>query len=340
VSGNGQPFEPPPIIGDSRAIREAVGLARRIAPSQLSVLLVAPTGCGKELFAHHIHRWSGRPGDLLAINSAALPEHLVEAELFGHDGQACTGARRPKPGLIEVADRRTCFLDEVVSLPALAQAKLLRVVETGEVWRVGETQPRRVDVRFVAAAQEDLDERIADGRVRRDLFQRLAGVVLRIPPLAERPEDVLPLARQYCALMGRELARGVEVEHLLVGHSWPGNVRELRQVVERAALVQWQGAIGAAAVREAIALGSLGRVPGTNGNGSSGPGDKRESERTNLLAALQANEWHAGRAAATLAMHRATLFRRLKGLGLSLRGLRESHESHESRATPCDCATR
>ena len=322
----------PPIIGESRAIREAVALARKIAPTTLPVLLVAPTGCGKELFAQWIHRWSGRHGEVLPINCAALPEHLLESELFGHDGQAYTGARRSKPGLMELAHQGTCLLDEVTSLAAPLQAKMLRVVEMGEVWRVGETKARRIDVRFVAAAQEDLEEQVTDRRFRRDLLQRLAGVVLRLPPLADRPEDILPLSRNIADLTGHTLeASAVPV---LLRYSWPGNVRELRKAIERAACLAGNGTLTGAAIAQAIELGAP-----CSENGA-GPTDIRQAGVLKgnagevIVAACEAHGWHAGRTARALGIGRTTLYERLRELGVSLREAKKRTVSGLFGTTP------
>jgi transcriptional regulator with PAS, ATPase and Fis domain len=318
VTDNGNGISP--IVGASEAITRLVDLARRIAPTNLPVLLVGPTGCGKELFAQHIHRWSGRPGAPLAINCAALPEQLVESELFGHDGQAYTGARRAKPGLIELAEHRSFFLDEILSLPLNAQAKLLRVVETGELWRVGETKPRRVDVRYVAAAQEDLHQRVSDGRFRADLLQRLAGIVLRIPPLAERREDVIPLARFFAQKLGRTLER--EAELVLADRSWPGNVREVKHTVDRAARLAAEGPISATALVESMTLGiSQAEHARTSRDAQISPA---EVSLEDLRAVCEACTWNSDRIAGVLGLGRTTLFKLLRAQGVSLRSLRRA----------------
>ena len=181
------------IIGESPAIRRALALAERYARSRLPILLVGPTGTGKELFAHHIHERSGQPGPLVEVNCCALPRDMVESLLFGHRRGAFTGAIESTVGYVERSDGGTLFLDELESLAFEAQGKLLRVLETGDVERLGIGAKRHVDLRVVSAVQDDISGAVDGGRFRRDLFQRVAGVVIKLPPLSTRPEDVVPL---------------------------------------------------------------------------------------------------------------------------------------------------
>lgn len=310
---------PPPIIGRSRTLREAVHLAQRVARSRLPVLLVAPTGSGKDLFAHHIHRWSGRSGELVDVNCAALPEMLLESELFGHAAGAFTGARRPKPGLIEVSDGKSCFLDEISSLSPALQAKLLRVIESQEVRRVGEVGKRRVDVRFLAAAQGDLWDRVSRREFRTDLYHRLAGVVIRIAPLRERPDDVLPLAHFFARRVGRTVEPAAA--EVLLHHEWPGNARELRMVIERAACLTERGLIGSNAVAEAICLGAadagvVGGAPTALGGSGMPDGRSLRGNRGRLREIVARNNGSIARTARTLRLPRATLQRWLREVGL------------------------
>lgn len=322
--------ELPPIIAESAAMKRAVVLARTFAPGDLPILIVAPTGCGKELLAQHIHRWSGWRGELVDINCAALPEHLFESELFGHDGQAYTGARREKPGLIEVANAGSLFLDEVGSFPTHLQPKLLRVLETGELRRVGETAKRRVCVRIVAAAQDDLQGLIQTGAFRRDLYQRLAGVVLVIPPLAQRPQDVLALARHFGAV--RRLGLAPSAEPALLEHSWPGNVRELQQVLERSISLAADDKVTGDTIREAIALGTPGEAHSPPPSIVAESPPDADTPRTRCqprgvlppvlertLNICRELGWNGGRASLILRINRTTLYRRLRKIGLSLR---------------------
>ncbi|HMJ58140.1 MAG TPA: sigma 54-interacting transcriptional regulator [Gemmatimonadales bacterium] len=306
----------PPIVGVSKAIRKACALVERFAPTDLAILLVGPTGTGKELFARHIHVRSRRRGELVDVNCGALPREMVESLLFGHRRGAFTGAVESTEGHVQRADRGTLFLDEVLDLPLEAQVKLLRVLESGEAQRLGDGTKQRLDLRIVAAAQNDLMGRLARGGFRRDLYQRLAGVVLELPPLAERPEDVLPLATHFAARQGRVLEP--DTPRALAGYSWPGNVRELRLTIQRAGLLVENGTLPPAAIQEAIALGwSTDRE--ASDVDRSGAGTRWEEERRKLLATCVAHDWRADRIAKAYGIHRVTLFRRLRRFSLSLR---------------------
>ena len=208
-----------------------------IAPSPLNVLVLGETGTGKEVFAEAIHNGSLRArAPLLRINCAALSGSLLESELFGHEKGSFTGALGAKAGLFESAHGGTVFLDEVGELPLDTQAKLLRVIERGEVMRLGSVAPRRVDVRYVAATNRDLQQLIAENRFRSDLFFRLNGFSVTLPPLRKRRAEIVPLARFFLdrAAQGRHYVLGPHAEHSLESYPWPGNVRELKNVVERA----------------------------------------------------------------------------------------------------------
>jgi transcriptional regulator with GAF, ATPase, and Fis domain len=296
----------------------------RFGPTNLPILLVAATGTGKELFAEHIHWRSGRPGHLVPVNCAALPRDTAESLLFGHRRGAFTNAIESRPGYFRLAHGRTLFLDEVLSLPFECQAKLLRAVESGEVWPLGESQCVEVDVRVVAAAHDDLAPALRHGALRLDLYMRLSGIVLELPPLARRREDVLPLARHFAGLQGQPLERAAE--ETLLSYGWPGNVRELRRVIERAGPLA-NGTLTAVAVAQAIAMG----VPAPTA-----PTGRSSAESRFVADVIRAAEevgWHAARIAARLRVDRATLFRRLARLGVSSRELRKSHESRDGRAT-------
>jgi len=229
------------LCGDSEAMRGLRELIVRIAPTPVEVLVCGETGSGKELVARALHDHSGRSGPFVPINCAALPEALIESELFGHEAGAFTGAAKARIGRIEHAHRGTLFLDEIEAMPAALQAKLLRVLQEREVPRLGTNQAQPVDVRVVAASNAELEPLVAQGRFRADLFYRLNVVQLVLPPLRERRDDVLPLFRHFmrgAALrFQREPGERDElpaplVERLLA-HSWPGNVRELKSAAER-----------------------------------------------------------------------------------------------------------
>jgi DNA-binding NtrC family response regulator len=231
------------IVGRSAAIESMRALVRRIAPSPTTVLITGETGTGKELVADAIHGLSDRSGGpLVKINCGALPENLVESELFGHERGAFTGAERAKPGRFELADGGTLFLDEIGELPPPVQVKLLRVLQDGVIDRVGGTSPTRVDVRLVAATHRDLKKEVEEGRFREDLLYRIGVVEVRVPPLRERSDDVPLLVEFFLDKHARRLHRdrpriGPAAESALAVAPWPGNVRELENAVERAVLL-------------------------------------------------------------------------------------------------------
>jgi len=296
------------IVGESGSIRGAVATASHFARTGIPVLILGETGSGKELFARAIHRWSGRTGPLVDVNCGALPSELVEGELFGHRRGAFTGAVDDRIGLVASAHRGTLFLDELSSLPLLSQVKLLRVLETGEVRRVGETTKRHSDFRVVAAAHPDLRERVRTGAFRRDLYHRLTGIVIELSPLSERPADILPLARRFATRLHRTLSEGAET--VLVACPWPGNVRELRSVVERAAILSPTTRLDCGVVEQALALGGIAPLTVSG---------SLRSERYSLLVAWLAKGWDVGRIAREAGVHRATVFRWLRSCGLSTR---------------------
>ena len=233
----------PRIVGSSPALAEALERTRRAAATEVTVLLTGESGTGKELFARAVHALSPRAkGPFVAVNVAALPESLVENELFGHERGAYTGAGDRRAGRFELADGGTLFLDEIAELPAAAQSKLLRIVEERTFLRVGGTVPLTVDVRIVAATNRDLAGRVKAGQFREDLYYRLDVFPVRLPPLRARPEDIPALARDFARVTARQVKRGI-VEfspaalEKLVRHDWPGNIRELKNVVERAVIL-------------------------------------------------------------------------------------------------------
>ncbi|HET9387579.1 MAG TPA: sigma 54-interacting transcriptional regulator [Gemmatimonadales bacterium] len=300
-----------PIIGVSPAIKRAIALIERFAPTALPILIIGATGTGKELLARHIHYRSGRRGLLVDINCGALPQEMVESLLFGHRRGAFTGAVETVIGHLERANGGTLFLDEVLHLSLSAQVKLLRALETGEVQPLGAERKQKVDFRVVSAAQDDTTERLDQRLFRHDLFQRLAGVVIDLPLLSHRPEDIVPLAEYFAGLRGQKLED--ETRMVLQAHAWPGNVRELRLAIERAGCLVENGTLPPGAMRDAIALGFP--PSGKSGNSS----QRAVAQRAELLAACEAGTWNADRVARLLGVHRATVFRRLKRSGLSLR---------------------
>ena len=240
-----------PVVAEDAAMKRLLALLDVVGPSPLPVLLLGETGTGKEVFAERLHARSPRAEKaLVRVNCAALGGSLLESELFGHEKGAFTGAATGKPGVFEAADGGTLFLDEIGEMPEGTQAKVLRVIEHGEVTRLGSTKPRRIDVRYVAATHRDLPAWAAEGRFRSDLFFRLNGYAMTIPPLRERKDDVAPLARWFlarAAVAGRP-PRAIDEDALarLAKHTWPGNVRELRTVIDRALVLSGAGPIGLA----------------------------------------------------------------------------------------------
>lgn len=234
-----------PVISD-RGMWQLYAFAQKIAASSASVLITGETGVGKELMAQAIHGNSPRARrELVILNCAAMPESLVESELFGYERGAFSGAASPKAGLFEAAHGSTFFLDEIGELPLSVQAKLLRVLETGDVLRLGSVRPTRVDVRIVTATNRNLQSEVARGAFRADLFYRLNGLTIAIPPLRERLDDIEELARHFAAnsKTAKDLRFSKAALAALRAHPWPGNVRELKSVVDRAALMNQGGLV-------------------------------------------------------------------------------------------------
>jgi DNA-binding NtrC family response regulator len=303
------------LVGSDPAFVEALRQLREVAPSDAPVLLLGETGVGKERFARELHRLGRRAqGPLVAVNCAALPDTLLEAEMFGVEKGAYTGAGSARAGRFERADGGTLFLDEVTSLSAAGQAKLLRALQECEVERLGGTRARRVDVRVVAAAQPDLLQQVADGRFRRDLFYRLAVVPIRIPPLRERPRD-LPLLARYC--LERSEARHARrsggfadgVLDALARRPFPGNVRELESLIERAVLITPPG--------RPITLAALEPVLGDPHPPASLPRSLPQIEAQLLEQAVAAASGNLSRAARQLGISRAQLAYRLGKYGIA-----------------------
>jgi DNA-binding NtrC family response regulator len=231
------------IVGESGSMKEIFITIEKVAGSNATVLIVGETGTGKELIAEAIHRNSPRrDSNFVKMNCASLTDTLLESELFGHEKGAFTGADRQRSGRFELANEGTLFLDEVGNMSASTQAKVLRAIQEQEFERVGGSRTLKVDVRIIAATNVDLPAAIAEGRFREDLFYRLNVVNIRVPPLRERRDDILPLARHFLSKFGRELKRpqkgfGDRAVEMLMRHDWPGNVRELENTIERAVLM-------------------------------------------------------------------------------------------------------
>jgi two-component system response regulator HupR/HoxA len=321
---SGSSAAPAPAGGDgpgfsSGAMQRVMELVRVAAPHRVAVLLQGETGTGKEVLARIIHRMSGR-GDvpLVVQDCGALTETLLESELFGHVKGAFTGAVADHPGLFVLADGGTIFLDEIENTTPNLQAKLLRVLEGGDVRPVGGTQVRHVDVRVVAASNRDLAQEVRAGRFRADLFYRLNSFTIDIPPLRERPEDVLSLARHFLELFNRVLKRSAsgiasEAEEALMAYSWPGNARELRNVIERAVLLSQPGEL---VTRRLLPPMLVGLRAGGAGAGGSLRARMEQVERDIIREALEQNGGVLRRAAVALGMDPVTLGRRARRHGL------------------------
>ena len=231
------------IIGSSNGLKQAVALARKVADTDVPVLLTGETGTGKEVFSHAIHYASPRSQyPIMAINCSAFSKDLLESELFGYKAGAFTGAMKDKPGLFEVANHGTVFLDEIGEMAFDLQARLLRVLETGEYIKVGDTEPTKVDVRIISATNRDLKKEIENGHFREDLYFRLSVFQIHLPPLRERKEDIEMLAETFLKRFSTKLKKEIkgmtsEVVDILKGAEWRGNIRELKNVMERSAIV-------------------------------------------------------------------------------------------------------
>jgi two-component system response regulator AtoC len=302
-------LRPTPAAPDQAMVR-IHQLAARAAAGTINVLITGETGVGKELLAETVHRLSPRKdGPYVCLNCAALSETLLESELFGHERGAFTGAVQAKPGLMETAHGGTLFMDEVGELPVATQAKLLRVIETREVARLGSVKPRKVDLRFLAATNRDLEAEVARGAFRRDLYFRLNGITLTIPPLRARTGEIRRLAGTFVSQICRELGRTEpeipeRVAALLESYAWPGNIRELKNVMERAVLL----CSGPLILTEHLPMDKLGAPPSSPGvPGAAGPKD----ERQRIIDALAACAGNQSRAAKLLGISRRTLVARL-----------------------------
>jgi DNA-binding NtrC family response regulator len=286
------------IVYASDAMQAVVQMATQVARADVPVLITGPNGAGKEVIAEIIQANSSvREGPFVRVNIGALPAELLESELFGAEAGAYTGARA-RAGRFEAADGGTLFLDEIGNLSLSGQTRLLRVLQTGEFERLGSTQTRRVSVRILSATNTPLAEAIREGRFREDLYYRLNVIELAVPPLAERAEDILPLARHFLE-PGFELAP--DAERALQGHAWPGNVRELANCVRRACLLAGERTIRA----QALGLPAATR------------GASREPDRGDIEAALDRAQGVVARAARELGLSRQSLYRRMEKLGIA-----------------------
>ena len=310
------------LVGRSAAIEQLRGMVRRVAPTQVAVLVLGPTGTGKELVARALHAGSRRSdGPFMAVHCGALSAELLESELFGHMKGSFTGAYRDQPGLVEVAHGGTLFLDEVGEMPPPMQVKLLRFLQEGSFVPVGGRVPKRADVRVVAATHRDLEAMVRDGSFREDLFYRLKGVVLRTPAIAERPADVPLLATRFLHRCAPGAGFSAGALAWLVARPWPGNVRELRAVVESAGalLLPGQSEVDAGLLR--LASGDPEEASSQTANAAAtdaGPLDAalNELELRLIRDAMTACGGNQSEAARRLGISRVGLIKKLTRLGL------------------------
>jgi two-component system, NtrC family, response regulator AtoC len=306
------------IVMESRGMAQAIALARRVAGVPTTVLILGETGAGKQVIAEEIHRSSPRAkGPFVHVNCGAIPPSLMESELFGHERGAFTGADARRSGYLEAAAGGTLFLDEIGELPDVAQPKFLQFLESQSFCRVGGVRPIRADVRVLAATNRDLEAEMKGGRFREDLYFRLSPFVLHVPPLRERPEDILPLARLFCTEIAESMGQKVPTfsegaDEALRQHSWPGNVRQLRNAVERAVVLAEGGLIDEVHLPERVV------TEPEQAAGAPGPlEDKLASlELQTIEAMLRECGGNQSEAARRLGITRRSLIYRMKKLGL------------------------
>jgi two-component system nitrogen regulation response regulator NtrX len=318
------------LVGESAALKQIMEQVRRAAPTNATVLILGESGVGKELIARAIHRNSLREKErFVQVNCAAIPEELIESELFGHERGAFTGATEKQVGKFEMADRGTIFLDEVGDMSQKTQAKVLRVLQEGEVERLGSSRTIKVDVRVIAATNKDLEEEIAEGRFREDLYFRLSVIPISVPPLRERLEDIPGLVQHFVAQFSRENNRRparftAAAIDILRQARWRGNIRELRNAIERLLIMSDRDAIDAEDVRSVVRLD--GGRPATAAAGvaaaASGtrPATLREfkewSERAFLVDKLREFGWNISKTAEVIDTPRSNLYKKLEQYGI------------------------
>lgn len=324
------------IVGTSTAMREVYDLIEQVAPARSTVLITGESGTGKEVVARTIHFSSPRAeaGQFVAVNCSNIPSELLESELFGHTKGAFTGAVAAKKGLFEVADGGSIFLDEISTIPPETQARLLRVIQEREFTALGDTQPRRVDTRIIAATNTDLQRAVKSGDFREDLFYRLNVINIHLPPLRNRREDILPLAQhfiqKYNAENGRTISDQIapEVLRLLESYPWPGNVRELEATIERAVIIARSDELTAECLREEIVNPQTSQAASAGASesvtalditrGISFYDEVSRFEIELIRRALEITNGHQSRAAKLLGMNNTTLNSKIKVYNIKL----------------------
>ncbi len=318
--------ERPQLIGTSLAVQEALRLIDKAAPTPATVLISGESGTGKEVAARLLHTKSGRQGAFVAVNLGAVPENLLESELFGYEKGAFTGASERKLGLFELADGGTLFLDEIGEMPLHMQVKILRAIQERKVTRLGGLKGIPVDARIVAATNRDLEAMVKEGGFREDLYYRVNVVRVRLPPLRERAGDPVLLARYFCEALSPRMGRkgmriGEDALALIASYPFPGNVRELMNAVERALILADGDFLSAADFQLGNGLGkALGMAGGAAGSGGASYGDDEilslaDIEKRAILAALKRNGGKRESTAAELGITRRTLFNKLSEYG-------------------------
>ncbi len=303
------------LLGQSQAMKKVFRMIEEVAQADTPVLISGETGTGKELVARAVHVRSLRTyGPFIAVNCGAIPDHLLESELFGHERGAFTGAVKTRLGRLEMANQGTLFLDEVGEIALAMQVNLLRALEEKRFLRLGGQREVTSEFRLICATHRDLDALVEEGRIRSDFYYRINVITIRVPPLRERLEDASLLAHHFLDLFSREMGRSVQgvapgALRVLQGYDWPGNVRELKNVIERAVVVNRSGVIEE---EDLTFLRSRESAP-------SGPGTLEEVEAAHIQRTLEAANWNVSQAARTLGIHRGTLARRMKKLGLNQR---------------------
>jgi len=319
------------MLGASAAMRRVFEMADRVAPTDTTVLILGESGTGKDLLAQEIHARSPRAAKpFVAVNCAALPENLIESELFGYERGAFTGASQQRKGKFELASSGTLFLDEIGDMNAVTQAKVLRALENRTIERLGGSHAIAVDVRVISATHRDLAAEIAAGRFREDLFYRLRVVSLDLPPLRAHKEDIALLAGAILEQLGERHKRHARLSHeameLLRRYEWPGNVRELRNALERTLVLTKDEEITQADLPEEIRLGtsSLGAARNSGAETYLAEADFREAKRQFEIAylkrKLEEHHWNVSRTAAEVGLHRQSLQEKLRELGIQRPG--------------------
>jgi two-component system nitrogen regulation response regulator NtrX len=310
------------MVGESVSLRQVWDAIKRAAPTNATVLLLGESGAGKELVARAIHRNSRRSRDrFIQVNCAAIPEELIESELFGHEKGSFTGATEKQIGKFEQADHGTIFLDEVGDMSAKTQAKVLRVLQEGEVERLGSARTIKVDVRVIAATNKDLEAEIERGTFRDDLYFRLSVIPIRVPPLRDRREDIPALVRHFVDIFSRESNRRpmrftpAALEFMQKAR-WKGNVRELRNTVERLLIMTPGDAIDVDDLRDVVRLDTKPAAAAEGGGHHVAPGTLREfkesAERTFLVEKLRENAWNISKTAEAIGTPRSNLYKKLE----------------------------